>query len=96
MKILFFIELFGALILSIHFKRYFETWEEAIINGIFASISATTNGGFDITGMSLQPFHLDYFVQFVTMILIVLGAIGFPVLIEVKTFLLRKDTNVSF
>lgn len=95
-KILFVIEAFGALILSIHFKRYFETWEESMIHGIFTSISATTNGGFDITGMSLQPFHLDYFVQFVTMVLIVLGAIGFPVLIEVKTFLLRKIPGFRF
>ena len=95
-RILFFIEIIGALILSVHFKRYFDTWEEAIINGIFTSISATTNGGFDITGSSLQPFHLDYFVQFVTMILIMLGAIGFPVLIEVKTFLLKKDLTFRF
>lgn len=95
-KILFIIEIIGAFILSIHFKRYFETWEDAIINGVFASISATTNGGFDITGMSLQPFHLDYFVQIVTMVLIVLGAIGFPVLIEVKTFLLKKDRAFRF
>ena len=94
--ILFFIEIIGALILSVHFKRYFDTWEDAIINGIFTSISATTNGGFDITGSSLQPFHLDYFVQFVTMILIMLGAIGFPVLIEVKTFLLKKDPTFRF
>ena len=95
-KILFVIEAFGAFILSIHFKRYFETWEESFIHGIFTSISATTNGGFDITGMSLQPFHLDYFVQFVTMVLIVLGAIGFPVLIEIKTFLLRKSPGFRF
>ncbi|ATP39160.1 Ktr system potassium uptake protein D [Solibacillus sp. R5-41] len=95
-KILLLIEVIGAIILSIHFKHYFDTWEEAIINGVFASISATTNGGFDITGMSLQPFHLDYFVQFVTMILIFLGAIGFPVLIEVKTFLMKRDPAFRF
>lgn len=95
-KILFVIELVGAFILAVHFKRYFDTWDEAIINGIFTSISATTNGGFDITGMSLQMFHLDYFVQLVTMVLIVLGAIGFPVLIEVKTFLMKKDRVFRF
>jgi Trk-type K+ transport system membrane component len=95
-KILLAIEVFGALILSIHFKRYYETWEEAISHGVFTSISATTNGGFDITGMSLQQFHLDYFVQFVTMMLIVLGAIGFPVLIEVKAFLQRKTPGFRF
>lgn len=95
-KLLFLIEFTGALILTVHFKRYFATWEEAAINGLFAAISATTNGGFDITGMSLQPFHHDYFIQFVCMILIFLGAIGFPVLIEVKTFLMKRDSAFRF
>ena len=95
-KLLFLIEFTGALILTVHFKRYFATWEEAAINGLFAAISATTNGGFDITGMSLQPFHHDYFIQFVCMILIFLGAIGFPVLIEVKTFLMKRDPAFRF
>lgn len=95
-KILFIIEAIGAFILSFHFMRYFDTWEEAVKHGIFASISATTNGGFDITGDSLIPYHTDYFVQFVVMILIVLGAIGFPVLIELKKFLLRKETAFRF
>lgn len=95
-KILFAIEAFGALILAIHFKRYFESWEDAILHGVFTSISAVTNGGFDITGMSLLPYHTDYFIQFVTMVLIVLGAIGFPVLIEVKTYLKRSVPNFRF
>ena len=95
-KLLVAIELFGAIILSIHFRRYFETWEESIFHGIFTSISATTNGGFDITGMSLQPFHLDYFVQFITILLIMAGAIGFPVLIEVKTYLLHRKETFKF
>lgn len=95
-KLLLAIEAFGALVLSIHFKRYYETWGEAFSHGVFTSISATTNGGFDITGMSLQQFHLDYFVQFVTMLLIVLGAIGFPVLIEIKAFLLRRTPGFRF
>lgn len=95
-KILFIIEFLGAFILSIHFKSYFETWWEAIRHGIFASISATTNGGFDITGVSLQPYQYDYFVQFITMILIVLGAIGFPVLVEVKNYFASKNASFRF
>ncbi|MDT8861492.1 TrkH family potassium uptake protein [Alkalihalobacillus sp. MEB130] len=85
------IEAIGALILGIHFLQYFPTWQEAFIQGFFASVSATTNAGFDITGSSLEPFAHDYFVQFVNIILLVLGAIGFPVLIEVKEFLLAKE-----
>jgi potassium uptake TrkH family protein len=84
------IEVFGALLLAVHFLKYFPTWEEAFIQGIFASVSATTNAGFDITGSSLIPFKDDYFVQIINMILITLGAIGFPVLVEVKEFFLHK------
>ena len=95
-KILFFIEAIGAIILSIHFIPYFDTVDEAFKHGIFASISATTNGGFALTGDSLVPYHKDYFVQFITMILIVLGAIGFPVLIEMKDFMFRKNPSFRF
>ena len=95
-KILFLIEAVGALILSFHFLQYFDSWKEAFKQGIFASISATTNGGFDIIGDSLIPYHHDYFIQFIIMILIILGAIGFPVLIELKNFLKRKDSNFRF
>ena len=89
--LLFTIQLFGAIVVTIHFKRYFEEWSEALLHGGFLAISATTNGGFDILGLSANGFQHDYFVQFVTMVLLILGAIGFPVLIEVKTFLLKKD-----
>ncbi|MED3763177.1 TrkH family potassium uptake protein [Ureibacillus terrenus] len=95
-KILFLIETVGTLILSIHFLRYFDTWPEAFKHGLFAAISATTNSGFDITGESYKPFYYDYFVQFISMILIVLGAIGFPVLVEVKHYLTKKDPAFRF
>ncbi len=81
------IEAVGAVILGIYFTQYYPTISEAFLHGLFASVSATTNGGFDITGASLIPYANDYFVQFVNIILIILGAIGFPVLIEVKDFL---------
>lgn len=90
------IELFGGLILGTYFLKYFETPGEAFMHGFFTSISATTNGGFDITGNSLIQFQHDYFVQFIVIMLIILGAIGFPVLIEVKDFLLSKERKFSF
>ncbi|MDX8046754.1 TrkH family potassium uptake protein [Gracilibacillus sp. S3-1-1] len=86
-KLILLIELIGAAILSIHFLNYYDSFWEAVLHGVFASVSATTNGGLDITGASLIPFAEDYFVQFINMILIVLGAIGFPVLVEVKEVL---------
>ncbi|MBM6617072.1 TrkH family potassium uptake protein [Bacillus suaedaesalsae] len=80
------VELIGAVILGIHFLNYFETWQEAFLQGFFASVSATTNAGFDITGQSLIPFANDYFVQFINILLLIIGAIGFPVLIELKEY----------
>lgn len=95
--IILLIELMGALILGTYFLKYYPNWQDAYLHGIFASVSATTNGGFDITGQSLIPYADDYFVQCVNIILITLGAIGFPVLIELKDFLLKKnDQRVRF
>ncbi|PTY77068.1 Ktr system potassium uptake protein D [Heyndrickxia sporothermodurans] len=90
------IELSGALILGTYFLTYYSDWKDAYLHGLFASVSATTNAGFDLTGQSLIPFAKDYFVQFINMILITLGAIGFPVLLELKEFLLRKKNAPKF
>ncbi|MEN1967056.1 TrkH family potassium uptake protein [Lentibacillus sp. N15] len=85
------IEFIGFAILGTYFLQYFPTAGEAYLNGLFGSISATTNGGFDITGNSLIPFKDDYFVQFINMLLIIFGAIGYPVLIETKAYLFSKS-----
>jgi len=90
-KILFLIEAVGALILTLYFTQYYDSFKESLLHGVFTAISATTNGGFDITGQSLAVYADDYFVQTINMILITLGAIGFPVLIEIKYFLLNKE-----
>lgn len=91
------IEAIGAVILSIYYISYFPTWPEAIMQGVFASVSATTNAGFDITGDSLVPFADDYFVQLIQIALLIFGAIGFPVLIELKEFIrYKKKSSLSF
>ncbi|ANU13321.1 Potassium uptake protein, integral membrane component, KtrB [Planococcus halocryophilus Or1] len=87
LKTILLIELIGTIVLSTYFLQYFDTWQEALLQGYFGAISATTNAGFDITGTSLVPFASDYFVQTVNMTLLILGAIGFPVLIELQDFL---------
>jgi potassium uptake TrkH family protein len=92
-KIILVIETLGALILGFHFLKYYPSWDVAFLHALFASVSATTNGGMDITGASLKPFAGDYFVQLINVILITLGAIGFPVLIELKEYLFRNKWN---
>ncbi|MCM3610647.1 TrkH family potassium uptake protein [Planococcus sp. MERTA32b] len=95
-SILLLIELIGAIILTLYFIQFYDTFGEALLQGVFAAVTATTNGGFDITGASMVPYFNDYFVQVINMILIILGAIGFPVLIELKEFLSNKDKNFRF
>ncbi|MED4587924.1 TrkH family potassium uptake protein [Priestia flexa] len=94
--LIFAIEAIGALVLTLHFHQYYLDWKEAFLHGFFSSISATTNAGFDITGASFVPYANDYFVQVVTVLLITLGAIGFPVLIEVKHFFLKRKEKRKF
>ncbi len=84
------IELLGFLILGTYFLRYFPTPAEAYYNGFFSTISAISNGGFSLTNNSMAPYKNDYFVQIIIMLLIIFGAIGFPVLIEVKQYLLTR------
>jgi len=102
MKLVFFMamifEFIGALIFTVYFYAagYAPTWKRAIYEGVYHSIASFTNAGFDIFGNSLMDFSHDYFVQLITILLIVLGAIGFPVLIEVHEYWFRKQENFRF
>lgn len=78
------------IILGVYFMRYYDSLGEAFLQGFFMVISSVTNGGFDITGHSMIPFQSDYFVQIISMVLIIIGAIGYPVIIEIKEYLLHK------
>jgi Trk-type K+ transport system membrane component len=97
--LLLIIELFGFLILGTYFLNYYSSVKEAYFQGLFATISAISNGGFAITGNSLIPFRDDYFVQIIIMILIIMGAIGFPVWREIKqycSFKLKRNQSSRF
>lgn len=95
--IIIIVELIGALLLGIHFYLYYyHSLPEALLRGLFSSVSATTNAGFDITGNSLVPYADDYYVQMIHIFLIALGAIGFPVLIEIKQFFLNVKSKRKF
>ncbi|XEC95452.1 TrkH family potassium uptake protein [Paenibacillus tarimensis] len=92
------IEGIGALFLMIYFKAagIYEDWFTAFAHSVFHAISAFTNAGFDIYGNSLAKFSNDYFVQTVTMLLLILGAIGFPVLIELREYFFGKHKKYRF
>lgn len=91
------VETAGTLFFCLYFRLsgQFEGWMQSFYYALFHSISSYTNAGFDIFGDSLVDFRQDYAVQAVTMLLIVLGSIGFPVLAELWTFI-RSDRKQAF
>src|SRR5699024_3166407 len=90
------IEFVAAMLLTFYCYRDNPDLSYAVIQGFFVSVSATTNGGLDITGQSLIPYANDYFVQTIVMFLIILGSIGFPVLLEVKAYIKNRIPNFRF
>lgn len=74
----FFFELCGTVILSICFSKTMKA-SDAIYYGIFHSISAFCNAGFDLFGVSLINFKSDWVVLLTIMGLILVGGLGFVV-----------------
>lgn len=82
-KYTFAIESFFAIVLAIHF--YPEFGAKCIGYGIFHSVSAFCNAGFDLFGNydSLCKRNDDYFLMTCIGLLIILGGIGFTVISDV-------------
>ncbi len=81
MGLVFFIEILGAVLLSIRFVPLYGTGR-GIWYGVFHSISAFCNAGFDLFGTvgSLVGFRGDALVLMTISSLIVLGGLGFAVI----------------
>ena len=89
LKMTFIFEALGALIMAPSFIREFGI-AQGIWYGVFHSISAFCNAGFDLMGIrqqysSLTSFVGDPFVNFAIMALIVIGGIGFMTWDDIKT-----------
>lgn len=83
----------GALLLSIRFIPRMGFWE-GLYNGIFHSVSAFCNAGFDLMGKyeqysSLTGYYNDFIVNVTVMALIIIGGIGFIVWDDIKNNGLR-------
>lgn len=78
----FFIEFLGALLLSIKFIPIYGI-TKGILFGIFHSISAFCNAGFDLLGNSLVPYYNDVYLNLVIMGLVIVGGLGFTVYLDV-------------
>ena len=86
----------GAVLLSIRFIREYGVLK-GICYGIFHSVSAFCNAGFDILGehfgafSSISAYADDVYVNAVLMLLIILGGIGFIVWDDVREFIVKRD-----
>ena len=90
------IEFTGAVLLSIRFISIFG-WAKGIYYGVFHSISAFCNAGFDLLGSptpfnSLTSFNNDPLVILVISALVIIGGLGFLVWddISLKRFRFKK------
>lgn len=88
------IEGIGAIILTFSFAKDYEL-PKAIYLGIFHSISAFCNAGFDVIGdSSLTPYAHSWPVNLVVMSLIIMGGVGYTVWIDLikstKTAIAKK------
>ncbi len=90
----FAIEGTGALLLFFRFIKDRPFWE-AFYNAVFHSISAFNNAGFDIFGNSLENFTGDIAVNLIIMGLIILGGIGFGVIVELTNNFKFKKTSLQ-
>jgi len=81
----------GALLLSLRFLRDMPAGK-AVWNGIFTSVSAFCNAGFDVLGRGMTSFETyagDITVNLVVPVLIILGGLGFLVIDELRNHLSR-------
>lgn len=88
----FLVEGIGAIFLSFTFVKDFGL-AKGIFYGIFHSISAFCNAGFDLIGeQSMTPYATNLNISFVISFLIIIGGIGHTVIKEilVKRFRFRK------
>ncbi len=90
------IEVIGAVLLVISF--YPKYGQDAIFMGIFHSVSAFCNAGFDIVGDSSLTGYVGHGLMNITiMTLIVIGGIGFTVWIDyIKMFKEKKKYQLSY
>lgn len=78
----FTIEGIGALLLSTSFTTRYGI-KKGMWYSIFHSISAFCNAGFDIIGDSMMSFVGDFVVNMTICLLIIIGGLGFSVLIDI-------------
>ncbi len=85
-RITFIFESLGAVILFFRFLHYYP-WKVALGHAVFHSISAFCNAGFSTFSTNLSVFPTDWVINVVIMIEIIVGGIGFIVLLDIGDYI---------
>lgn len=86
-KTSFLFEACGAAIMSARFYfGYDMSFTKALWYGVFHSVSAFNNAGFALYSDSLMGFSQDPFILMPISLLIILGGLGFPVLMQLRRY----------
>lgn len=93
-KYTFFIELWGAIVLTIAFSLEGFEFSRALYYGFFHSISAFCNAGFALFDSSLESYATSPLIHGTIAILITLGGLGFIVLKEIQDIITRKKSII--
>ena len=73
-----------AVLLTLRFRAiYDDTWGTATWHGVFHAVSAFNNAGFALFSDNLMGFLTDGFVLVPISVAVIIGGVGFPVLVEV-------------
>lgn len=75
--------------------EYGEGWFESIWHGIFHAISAFNNAGFALYPDSMTKFSQDELILFPIMLAVIVGGLGFPVLIEIHEKIWKLNLQSS-
>ncbi|MBN0970943.1 potassium transporter TrkG [Mycoplasma phocoeninasale] len=72
----------------------YQNFNLSIRYGIFHAISSINNAGFDIIGSkSLQPYYQDFGLQAMTIVIFLIGGIGFPVIYDIWKKIISTNKN---
>jgi trk system potassium uptake protein TrkH len=88
------IEFVGALFLTISFLKDF-SFSKSVYLGIFYSIMSFCNAGFSVFNDSMVSFSSHFIVLYVVSILILLGGLGFFVIVDIYDYYKEKRLHLS-
>ena len=88
------VELLGAVSLAFRWSRITDwSFGELFVNSVFHSVSAFCNAGFSIFSGSFTSFLGDSYINLIMISLIIIGGIGFIVVLELLRLMRRRTVQ---